>query len=174
MSTTKPETEVFDVEISAPIRRVWEEVTALNLLRRFYMNTVAKGELRPGGKLAYTSRNGKLTFLVGEILEVTPMTRFVHTFRFTRLDDPPTRVTWSLAETGSGTRLTVKHELLETAPKTAKMVKGGWPFILGNLRSQIERGRLPLSTPLKYALMRVVFLFVPGRERWRSERCTAP
>ncbi len=167
--STKPTTQVFALEIQAPIEKVWEEVTAMNLPRRFYMDTVLVGRAEPGARLAYRSADGRFTFLVGRVLEVVPNTRFVHTFRFPRVDEGDTRVTYLLEATAGGTRLTVRHEGLENAPKTGGMIVRGWPMILGNLKSLIETGRLPLSTRFKYLLMKALFPILPGKARLRTE-----
>lgn len=140
----------------------------MNMIRRFYMDTRLVGSLAPGSRIAYTSRNGKHIFLVGVVREVVPLKRFVHTFRFTRMDEAETLVTYELEPEGKGTRLTVFHTGFTAAPKTRKMVRGGWPFILRNLKSMIERGVLPFSSRLKYMLMKAMLPLLPGKKRWED------
>ncbi len=56
------------------------------------------------------------------------------------------RVTWTI-EPGDGavTKLTVVHDRLEAAPKTAASVSGeGWMFVLSGLKTLLETGA-PLS-----------------------------
>jgi hypothetical protein len=55
--------------------------------------------------------------------------------------EPPTRVTWEIErQPGGVTRLTVVHDDLERAPKTAEHVSGGWMFVLSSLKTLLETG----------------------------------
>ena len=49
--------------------------------------------------------------------------------------------TWEIeAQEGGVTRLTVVHDGLECAPKTAESVAGGWMLVLSGLKALLERG----------------------------------
>ena len=123
----------------------------------------------PGDRSAYRFADGRFTFPVRRVLDAVPNSRFVHNFRFPPVDEGDTRGTYPLEATATGTRLTVRHEGLEVAPKTGGMIVRGWPMILGNLKSLIETGRLPLSTRFKYLLMKALFPILPGKARLRTE-----
>jgi uncharacterized protein YndB with AHSA1/START domain len=58
----------------------------------------------------------------------------------------PSRVTWEIEPQEDGTTLlTVVHDQLENAPKTAEGVSGtGWMFVLSNLKTFLETGK-PLT-----------------------------
>jgi uncharacterized protein YndB with AHSA1/START domain len=79
-----------------------------------------------------------------------PPRRLVH--RWTSGYDPelaaedPSRVSWEIEPQENGTTLlTVVHDQLEGAPKTAEGVSGtGWMFVLSNLKTLLETGE-PLS-----------------------------
>ena len=60
--------------------------------------------------------------------------------------EEPSRVTWEIQPQEDGTTLlTVVHDKLEGAPKTAASVSGtGWMFVLSNLKTFLETGK-PLS-----------------------------
>ena len=50
-------------------------------------------------------------------------------------------MTWELEpQDGGVTKLTVVHDRLEAAPKTAENVAGGWSFILSGLKTLLETG----------------------------------
>ena len=79
------------------------------------------------------------------IVESDPPRRLVHTWR--SVYDPdlaaetPTRVTWENEPQPSGvSKLTVVHDELKNAPKTAEHVSGGWSFILSSLKTLLETG----------------------------------
>jgi uncharacterized protein YndB with AHSA1/START domain len=55
--------------------------------------------------------------------------------------EEPSRVTWEIEPRDDGTSLlTVTHDRLEGAPKTAASVAGGWMYILSGLKTLLETG----------------------------------
>jgi len=87
--------------------------------------------------------------VVGELFELDPPRRLVHGWR--AVYDPETaaeeesRVTWEIeAQDGGVCRLTVVHDRLDAAPKTALSVAGGWSYVLSGLKTLLETGR-PLT-----------------------------
>jgi uncharacterized protein YndB with AHSA1/START domain len=92
----------------------------------------------------------------GEVVEVNPPLRLVHTLRFLFSEQNKaegfTRITWEIEPTGGGfCRVTVTHEL-EGAPLMAAATAGkfngrgggGWSWIISDLKSLLETGR-PLA-----------------------------
>jgi uncharacterized protein YndB with AHSA1/START domain len=84
------------------------------------------------------------------VLEADPPRKLVTTWR--ALYDPETaaepysRVTWEIEAAGDTvTKLTVVHDELEAAPKTAESVAGGWSYVLSGLKTLLETGE-PLQT----------------------------
>ena len=84
------------------------------------------------------------------MLEADPPRKLVHTWR--ALYDPelageePSRVTWEIEQGEDGVSLlTVVHDRLEGAPKTAQNVSGtGWMRVLSGLKTVLETGE-PLA-----------------------------
>ena len=55
--------------------------------------------------------------------------------------EPFSRVTWEIEpQEGGVTKLTVVHDQLEAAPKTAESVAGGWSYVLSGLKTLLETG----------------------------------
>lgn len=156
---------VWSIDIDAPPQRVWEELTRTGEVLRFYFDSVLEGELRPGGKMRYVSPGGKHTFIEGEVVEFDAPRRFVHTFKFTDLAEPPQTVSFDLEPDGKGTRLTVRHEGLERAPRHGRRVDAGWTRILGDLGSWTRTGRVSASTRARNSLMKLLLPFLPGESR---------
>ena len=78
--------------------------------------------------------------------EYEPPRRLVHTWL--ALYDPDqaaeqaSRVTWEIEPREDGTSLlTVVHDQLEGAPKTAESVAGGWMYVLSGLKTLLETGK---------------------------------
>jgi uncharacterized protein YndB with AHSA1/START domain len=86
----------------------------------------------------------------GPVFEFDPPRRLVHEWR--SLYDPdlaaeePSRVSWQIEPQDDGTcLLTVTHDRLEGAPKTASSVSGpGWMGVLSGLKTLLETGE-PLA-----------------------------
>ena len=85
------------------------------------------------------------TLVDGEVLEASPPTKLVTTWRALYDPDtakePHTRVSWEIQPAGDGiVQLTVVHDGLEDAPKTAESVAGGWSYVLSGLKTVLETG----------------------------------
>ena len=108
MTTTKPvpyraigdtmpdspiEDHVLSIEIKTSVQNVWNEITKTGKIQRALYNTVLETDLTPGSRLRYYSPDKKRVFIVGEVVEVDPPTKFSHTYKFTQQDEPPTLVT---------------------------------------------------------------------------------
>jgi uncharacterized protein YndB with AHSA1/START domain len=117
-------------------------------------------ELRPGGAFqtranADMQRMGLPEVIIdGEVLESVPPRRLVNTYRWLFTEDSKregfTKVTYEIEQTPAGfSRLTVIHDLTG-APTMAQAVKskfnlqggGGWSWILSDLKSLIETGKI--------------------------------
>ncbi len=163
METTEVEglKNVFSVDIAVPRARVWRELTATGSVQPFYFDTVLDSTMQPGAPLRYQTRNGKHVFITGEVLELIPEQRFSHSFQFTDLQDPPSTVCFELEEIEGGTRLTVTHEGSAGIAKTMTRATRGWKSIFANLKSQLERGRLPLKSRVMHGIMRLMTPLLP-------------
>jgi len=145
---------VFSIDIRAPRQRVWEEITRLGSVSDILFHTILESELTPGAKLRYWSPDKKNIWIVGTVMEVTPPSRFVHTYRFTDItDESETVVTWELTEAPDGTRVTLTHSGFTDQAKTHKKVSGGWVTILDLLKVVAEGGRLGFKWKAMYWMM---------------------
>jgi len=161
------ERQVHVVEINASIAEGWAEITKLRQIQKPMFNTVLDTDFKPGSRMIYRSEDGKRVFILGEIKEFVPPTRFVHTFRFTNLHEAPTLVEWQLQQIGALTRVTVTHSKFMDQQKTADAVRTSWVGILANIKAVVETGNVPLTTRLKHALMSA-FMFMAPKETLRE------
>ena len=145
---------IHSIQIRAPRERVWAEITRLGSVSDIMFHTILESDLKPGGKLRYWSPDRKNIWIVGEIREVDPPGRFVHTYRFTDIPgEGETLVTWELAEEEGATRVTLTHSAFTDQAKTHTKVKGGWVSILANLKVVAEGGEIPLKWRAMYRMM---------------------
>jgi len=142
--------QIYQVFMKAEPERIWEAITTPEFTQRYFHGTRADHELRRGGAYRVLAGDGDNLLVDGEVLEVDPPRRFVHTWR--ALYDPelageePGRVTWEIeAQDGGISLVTVTHDRLEGAPKTAESVSGtGWMMVLSGLKTLLETGE-PLA-----------------------------
>jgi uncharacterized protein YndB with AHSA1/START domain len=145
MTTMTATAQVYNVFIKATPEQIWEAITKPEFTAKYFY--ASRVELVNGRRRAY-SPDGDLW---GDeaILEEDPPRRLVHGWR--ALYDPElaeeatSRVTWEIeGQEGGVSRLTVTHDQLEGAPKTAESVAGGWMYVLSGLKTLLETGK-PLA-----------------------------
>jgi uncharacterized protein YndB with AHSA1/START domain/DNA-binding transcriptional ArsR family regulator len=136
---------VYVVYIRTTAEKLWEALTTPEETKRFYFGTEVRSRLEPGAPIEYvlTDASGKERVpVVGEVVEVVPNRRLVHTFRFPSNPDEPTRVTYEIEPAGAGTvKLTLTHDGFAGETKTWKEVGGGWPQIVSALKTLLETGQ---------------------------------
>ena len=142
---TATATQVYSVFIKATPEQIWEAITNPEFTEKYFY--ASRVELADGRRRAF----GPEGQLWGDeaILEEDPPRRLVHGWR--ALYDPElaeeatSRVTWEIDQQEGGvSRLTVTHDQLEGAPKTAESVAGGWMYVLSGLKTLLETGK-PLA-----------------------------
>jgi uncharacterized protein YndB with AHSA1/START domain len=95
----------------------------------------------------YRSPDREQLWVDGQVVESDPPRKLVHTWRSLYSEEQaaeePSRVTWEIEQDENGvSKLTVVHDQLEGAPKTAAGVSGeGWMSVLSGLKTLLETGR---------------------------------
>jgi uncharacterized protein YndB with AHSA1/START domain len=147
---TAQTTQVYSVFIRATPEQVWDAITKPEFTTRYFHGTRIESTFEPGAPYLSLAGDGDQTLVDGEILESDPPRMLRHTWR--ALYDPETasepfsRVTWEIEpQEGGVTKLTVVHDQLEAAPKTAEGVAGGWSYVLSGLKTLLETGE-PLES----------------------------
>lgn len=144
---------VFRVVIRGDIHDVWREITKTDSLQKAIFNArMHTNSLKPGGKVQMRSADGKYVIVAGDILEFEPPHRFVHTFRFTSLDDPPCKVAYDLKEVEDGVEFTLTVDDMPKGTKTAKHMTTGGETIVKLLKQIVETGKPPVGTRFGYAM----------------------
>jgi uncharacterized protein YndB with AHSA1/START domain len=139
-------TQVYQVFIKATPEQIWDAITKPEFTSKYFHGvtidtTPSLRETYYGGELANTV----------DVLEFDPPRRLVHSWL--SFYDPemaaeePSRVSWEIEpQEGGVSLLTVVHDQLEGAPKTAAGVSGpGWTHVLSGLKTLLETGE-PLMT----------------------------
>jgi uncharacterized protein YndB with AHSA1/START domain len=135
-------TQVYRVFIRATPEQIWDAITKAEFTEQYFHGV--RIELRDGRRWSSMS-DGRAWDEA--ILEEDPPRRLVH--KWIAGYDPelavegPSRVTWEIEPREQGmSLLTVVHDRLEGAPRTAESVAGeGWTFVLSTLKTFLETGR---------------------------------
>ncbi len=147
MTTTDVQTtQVYNIVIKATPETVWEAITRPEFTERYFYRS--RITVAPDHYSSY----GPTGDVRGDepVFEFDPPRRLVHGWR-SRYDpelavEDESRVTWEIEPQDDGTcLLTVVHDRLEGAPKTAASVSGfGWMTVLSGLKTLLETGE-PLA-----------------------------
>ncbi|MFC4588061.1 SRPBCC family protein [Sphaerisporangium corydalis] len=148
MSTPAQTTQVYQIFIKATPERIWEAIVKPEFTARYFhgahIENTAERHVSHGPDGALWGD--------GPVTEYDPPRKLVHEWR--SLYDPelaaeePSRVTWEIEPAEGGfCKLTLVHDRLQGAPKTAESVSGpGWMFVLSGLKTLLETGA-PLAGP---------------------------
>jgi uncharacterized protein YndB with AHSA1/START domain len=149
-TTTATTTQVYELFIKATPQQVWEAITRPEFIARYFHGARIESSFEPGGPYVAYSPDGSKLWNDSLVIELDPPRRFVHGWR--SLYDPElaeeaaSRVSWEIEpQEGGVVKLTVVHDELEGAPKTAANVAGGWMFVLSGLKTFLETGE-PLTS----------------------------
>jgi uncharacterized protein YndB with AHSA1/START domain len=138
---TAQTTQVYSVFIKATPEQIWDAITNPEFTPKYFYGSLVT--VTPETYRGLDAAGADL--VTGTVFEYEPPTRLVHGWR--ALYDPETaveddsRVTWEIeAQEGGYSKLTVVHDQLEGAPKTALSVASGWSYVLSGLKTLLETG----------------------------------
>lgn len=162
--------QVYTVIIKAPIETVWSELVKTTSPRPFFWNSSwDTPALKPGKPYRMLSADKRAVGVVGEFLEMDPPRLLSHTFRLTSLDDPPSKVTYTLAETADGVEFCLITENIVAGSKSEKSMDGGAKFIVENFKAFVETGKPTLGARMQntmFALMGPITPKALRAENW--------
>jgi uncharacterized protein YndB with AHSA1/START domain/DNA-binding transcriptional ArsR family regulator len=144
-----PMEKVFEIYIRTTPERLWEAIVDPEIRAKYNFGAaMVVDELKPGAHYELTAPKAEAALGDGEILEVDPPRRLVHTmaayFSEEAKAEGTSRVTWEIEPIGDSCRLTLTHDQLREGANS--QLYGGWPMILSGLKTWLESGQL-LTTP---------------------------
>jgi uncharacterized protein YndB with AHSA1/START domain len=143
---TAPE-NVYEVEIATTPDRLWQAIIDPADTQQYWYGAQSISDWQVGSRWVSQSPEGEV-YLDGEILEIDPPRRLVHTFHVVHeaeaAAEAPSRIEWQITPIGDRCRLTVIHT--GRGPAARDYASGGWDTILGGLKELLETGRA-VATP---------------------------
>ena len=135
-------TQVYQVRIAATPQQIWDAITRPEFTLRYFHGAAV--EVTPH-RMTASGPEGQV-WGDSETLEFDPPRRLAYGWR-SLYDaelalEAESRVTWEIEpDTAGSCTLTVTHDRLEAAPKTAEHVFGeGWMSVLTGLKRMLEAG----------------------------------
>jgi uncharacterized protein YndB with AHSA1/START domain/DNA-binding transcriptional ArsR family regulator len=143
-----PMEKVFEIYVRTTPERLWEAITDPVIRSKYNFGAGVISDWTPGSRLEMDAPNAGVRLGEGEVLEVDPPRRLVHTMTALWSDEVKSegasRVTWEIEPIADSCRLTVTHDQLREGAND--QLYGGWPMILSGLKTWLETGEL-LTTP---------------------------
>jgi uncharacterized protein YndB with AHSA1/START domain len=138
--TTDTTVQVYQIIIKASPERIWAAITTPEWsVRYFHGGSITITAQRRVSRGPDGSVRGD-----GEVYEWDPPRRLAHEWRSLYDEElgreEPSRVTWEIESIGDDEcRVTVTHDRLEGAPRTADNVRGpGWTGVITRLKEVLE------------------------------------
>jgi uncharacterized protein YndB with AHSA1/START domain len=143
-----PVEKIFEIYIRTTPERLWEAIIDPEIRSRYNFGAAVESTWTVGAPLTMSAPNAPGLLGDGEVLEVDPPRRLVHTMTALWSDDVKSegasRVTWEIEPVGDSCHLTLTHDQLRDGAN--EQIFGGWPMILSGLKTWLETGEL-LTTP---------------------------
>jgi uncharacterized protein YndB with AHSA1/START domain len=138
--------KVFEIYIRTTPEKLWEAITDANIREKYNFGARVTSEWKVGASIDMSSPTGLLGD--GEVLEIDPPRKLVHTMRALWGDDVKaegfSRVTWEIEQVADSCRLVLTHDQLREGAND--QLYGGWPMVLSGLKTWLETGTM-LTTP---------------------------
>ena len=153
-------THIHQIYIKASPQAIWDAITDPSWNGRYGYQAVQEYDLKPGGKYRAIANEGMKkygmpdTIIDGEILEVKAPFKLVQSYRWhfsaELLAEGYTRLTFEITPSHPGfCLLTVTHDVTGAPQMSAATQNtfneqggGGWNWILSDMKSMLETGKI--------------------------------
>ena len=153
MSEKYAEKQIYKVLIEAPIERVWSELVKETSPRPFFWNgSWDTPNFASGEPYRISANGGKMTPVIGRIVEMEPPNKLVTSFRLTNLPDAPSTVTYLLKEKDGGTEFSLVTENIVAGSKSEMSMASGAEFIVKNFKAFMETGKVSFGAQMMLAM----------------------
>jgi uncharacterized protein YndB with AHSA1/START domain/predicted transcriptional regulator len=140
--------KIFEIYIRTTPETLWDAITDPEIRAKYNFGAGVVSDWKVGSTIEMGAPKAGMQLGDGEVLEVDPPRRLVHTMRALWGDDVKsegfTRVAWDIEPVGDSCHLTVTHDQMREGAND--QLYGGWPMILSGLKTWLETGEL-LTTP---------------------------
>lgn len=143
--SNKPK-HLYNMIIQTTVDALWDALINPEITQQYFFDLRVDSKWEVGAPIEYIGSEEK-AFIQGEILEFTPKSKIVYSFKGGWEEDPASRVSFEIEALGTNAcKLIVVHDEFETETTTFTNVGNGWPTILSGLKTLLETGK-PLTIP---------------------------
>jgi uncharacterized protein YndB with AHSA1/START domain len=143
-----PMEKIYEIYIRTTPERLWDAIVDPEIRKKYNFGASVHSDWKVGSSLEMGVSEVGMQLGEGEVLEVDPPRRLVHTMVALWSDEVKSegtsRVTWDISQVEDSCHLTVTHDQLREGAN--EQLFGGWPMILSGLKTWLETGEL-LTTP---------------------------
>ncbi len=140
--------KVYEIYIRTTPERLWEAITDPAIRAKYNFGASVISDWKVGSPYKMGVPGSGMELGEGEILQVDPPRKLVHTMTALWGDDVKaegvSRITWEISQVEDSCCLVVTHDQLRDGAND--QLFGGWPMILSGLKTWLESGEL-LTTP---------------------------
>ena len=146
--------KVYEIYIRTTPERLWEAITDPDIRAKYSFGAAVRSDWQVGSRIEMAAPKAQGLLGDGEILELDPPKRLVHTMTALWDEDVraegTSRVAWEIEQVEDSCCLRITHDQLREGAN--EQLFGGWPMILSGLKTWLETGEV-LTTPgsLMYA-----------------------
>ena len=141
--------KVYEIFIKTTPERLWEAIIDPEIRAKYNFGAAVYSDWKEGASISVDVKAHDVHLGEGEVLEVDPPWRLVHTMAALWDADVTaegvSRVTWEIEKVGDDScHLTLTHDQMREGANS--QIYGGWPMILSGLKTWLETGE-ELTTP---------------------------
>lgn len=134
---------VYVSYIASHLAAVWDALTNPDITEVYWSGTRVESDWKIGSKVLY--RRGDTVTDEHIVLVVEPPHSLRHSFHPLFKEEfrkeEPSRVTFTLEQSGDVVRLTLIHDKFPPNSRIFPTCREGWPAILGSLKTLLETGK---------------------------------
>ncbi|MEO8604293.1 MAG: SRPBCC family protein [bacterium] len=137
---------VYTTFIATTAEQLWAALTSAEYTPQYWNGRFVESDWRQGSVVTYWESAARKTLdITGEVLRAEPPHRLAFTFQSYPggevLREAPSRVAFEIVSIGNGVvKLTLVHDEFPPDSPVLSVVSRGWPAILSNLKTLLERG----------------------------------
>jgi len=138
------ETIIVEEQLSAPISVVWDAITNLNSMKKWYFNNIPSFKPEVGFKTQFKVKSEERSFLhLWEVVEVIPFKKIIYNWKYAEYLGN-SLVCFELFENNNSTKIRLTCKITESFSDDipefkTESCRGGWNyFIKQNLKNYLE------------------------------------
>lgn len=135
----KEGTVIKNIEIKAPISRVWDAFTKPELTKQFFFDCEVKSNFNIGGDISFSLND--IVYVKGKIINCIPKKLLAYTCFSPQTElhfDMHTMVTMAFVAEGNTTQLTVTQGSFKNDSERYSQSNEGWDYVLNGLKALLK------------------------------------